>query len=191
MSEREPQIHSPENHAERGEDRAERNEKLKETIEKGAEAKERSPHEIEHLSHAAKEKAVSGKEKSIGDIGKESGRHSSLVIDKTVKKQAYKKTLNHVQRQLPRSQRTFSKVIHQDVIERVSEVSAKTVARPSGLLGAGLCGLVGSSIVVWMSHHYGFRYNFFVFIALVGLGFALGLVVEAILRSGKKLFKRG
>lgn len=191
MSEHEPQIHSPERQSEHGESHKDQQEKLKELAEKAAEAKEKSPHEVERLAHHAKEKAVSGKERSAGDIGKESPRQSSVVIDKTVKQQAYKKTMRHVQRQLPRSQRSFSRFIHQEVVEKVSEVSSKTIARPSGLLGSGMVALLGTSVIVWMSRYYGFRYNFFVFVALIGAGFVAGLLIEALLKSSKKLIRRG
>ncbi len=190
MSEREPQAHGHENHAERAEGHAEQQEKLKQLIEKAAETNEKSPHEVERLTHDAKEKAISGKERPVGDLGKESGKHSTLVIDKTVKNQAYKKTLKHVQRQLPRSQRTFSKFIHQDTIEKISEVSGKTIARPSGLLGSGVFAFLGTTVVVWVSRHYGFRYNFFTFVVFVLFGFMVGLCAEFILNSGKKLLRR-
>ncbi len=189
MSERQPKHHSPEHGHHNAEQHGAQKEKLDQLIEKARETKEKSPEEVHRLSHEAKEKAHT-KESLASDIGKESEKQPTLVINKAVKQQAYKKTLKHVQRQLPRSQRTFSKFIHNNVVEKVSDVSSKTIARPSGLLGGGFFALLGTSLVVWMSRHYGFKYNFFVYIALVIAGFFAGLLLEALYRSGRKLLGR-
>jgi hypothetical protein len=191
MSEHEPLLHGLESHREGGEAKAEQNEKLKELIEKAGHSKEKSVHEVEKLAHNAKEKAVSGKDRLVDHLGKESSRHSSLVIDKAVKYQAYQKTLKGVRHHLPPAQRAFSKLIHQPTIEKVSELGSKTIARPSGLLGGGFFALLGTTIVIWMSRHYGFRYNYFVIVGLMIGGFFAGLALELFIRLGTKLFRRG
>lgn len=164
-------------------------EKLKKLLDSAEKANHQYEHSIETIRDKIEDEAVSGKEVSAGDVGRDAQNQHVPIIDRKVKQQSYKKTLHHIQRQLPRTQRAFSKFIHRPAVEVVSEVSAKTVARPSGLLGGGLCALLGSSTLVWMSRHYGFYYNFFVFIGLVLAGFALGVLIEWAWHAKAKLKK--
>lgn len=164
-------------------------EKLKHLLDKAEKASHEYENSIETIRDNIEDEAISGKEAAAGDTGKDAQSQHVPIIDRHVKQQTYKKTLQHVQRQLPKTQRAFSKFIHRPVVEAVSEASAKTVARPSGLLGGGICALLGSAALVWMSRHYGFYYNFFVFIALVAAGFALGVLLEWTWHAQKKLKK--
>ncbi len=77
--------------------------------------------------------------------------------------------------------------MHLPAIEAASEVGAKTVARPIGLLAGGLCAFFGSVLLLWAAKHYGFRYNYlFFFLVFIG-GYFLGLLVEATIKLlGKK-----
>lgn len=180
MSER---LHHIEKHPESKlsvhEDKERQQERLKELLEKAEKTPSHKEH-VPHLEKAAKHEAISGKERPVGDIGKEKHGNNTPLIDRTVKKAAYTRELHRIQRKLPKSERTFSKVIHNPTVETISNVGAKTIARPSGVLGGSIAALVGGGLVVWMSHYYGFRYNFFVFIAFLVAGFALGLITELV-----------
>ena len=79
--------------------------------------------------------------------------------------------------------KALSKVIHQPVIERVSEVAGATVARPSGILGGGLFAVLGSAILLYVTKHYGYHYNYLIFGMLFVGGFAAGMIVELVLRT--------
>jgi hypothetical protein len=105
-----------------------------------------------------------------------------LYIDKTVKKLRMKQSLSQVQRELTPMERGLSKLIHQPAVRAVSEVGAKTVSRPSGLLGGGLLAFLGSSTYLFMTKYIGFRYNYLVFLLLFVGGFVLGLVLELLVR---------
>ncbi len=172
------------------ENSTEQKERLKKAMEAAENARNEHEDSIENIRSKINKEALSGKETSAGDIGKDKKSQSSPMIDRTAKQQTYKKTIRHIQRQLPNRQKALSKIIHQPVIESVSEFGAKTVARPSGMLGAGVFALVGTAVVVLMSRHYGFYYNFFMFIVLFVVGFFVGLVLELLLNLGKKLLRR-
>lgn len=188
MGELEPQLHGSE-HLKGVENSAEQKEKLQHLLEKSQEAHNKPAENAENLRHTVEQEALTAKELQ-GKIGeKEKPKPTNLAITKATKKAAYKKTLRHVQRELPKRERAFSKVIHQPVIEKVSEVGGKTIARPSGILAGGICALIGSSVVLYMAKHYGFRYNFFLFILLMVVGFGIGLILELLWSSTKKLRK--
>jgi len=136
---------------------------------------------LHELQQSAKEQAVSVEHTSVGE------KHQApatpiLGMQRELKSNAYKQTLKKVRTHLSPAEKTLSKLVHQPVVETVSEAGAKTVARPSGILGGGIVALLGSGAVLYMSKHYGFRYNFFVFVVLFIGGFALGMLAELTLR---------
>lgn len=110
-------------------------------------------------------------------------------IDRNMKLTGLKRNLARTQSSLPLPQRTFSRIIHNPVIRTVSETGSKTIARPSGLLGGGICAFAGSGLLFYLAKHIGFRYNYlFASLLFIG-GFGIGLVIELILRllsSGRR-----
>ncbi len=169
--------------------RAEQQEKLKQTIEAGIGAKNKAKDSIEKIRDSIDaETKWQSDAKSIGSEKKsDRDAFAPTFLNKNMKKTAYKKELGKIRQNLKKPEKTFSKFIHNKTIETASEIGAKTLARPSGLLGGGIVALVGSSCYLWMSKNYGFSYNFFVFIILLIAGFSLGLLVEIIV---KPLIKR-
>lgn len=158
-------------------------EKIRERAEK---SHDNSPERTEHAKSKVESHAVSGKEYTVGE-NESSVNHTSHVYNqKRLKADSFKKTMSSVRRKLPKSERTFSKVIHNKKVEKVSEIGAKTVARPSGILGGGLVALLGSIFAIYMANHYGFEYNFFVFIVLLVGGYLVGSVLEIIYFSLKR-----
>ena len=81
----------------------------------------------------------------------------------------------------------MSKFIHQKIIESVSEVGAKTIARPSGIIGGGLLALVGSLLVLVVARKVGFEVPYSLFAVLFIIGFVLGLIVEFTRNIFKKI----
>ncbi|HTE58545.1 MAG TPA: hypothetical protein VK694_07430 [Verrucomicrobiae bacterium] len=141
-------------------------------------------HNIDKIQASIHKEAVSGKDVAIEHHRSES--QPALGLQRELKATAYQKTLHKVQARLNPTQRSFSKVIHQPLVESVSEASAKTVARPSGILGGGLVALIGSGGLLYMAKHYGFKYNYFVFIALFLAGFLVGSAIELSVRAVKR-----
>lgn len=108
------------------------------------------------------------------------GTHQSL------KKDSYASLLKQTQKRLPAVAKQFSKLVHQKNIEAISNVSAQTIARPSGLLGGGIGALLGSITLLYYSKHYGFRYNYAFFFVTFLAGFLAGLLVEILVRLIKR-----
>lgn len=77
--------------------------------------------------------------------------------------------------------------MHQPAIERISEVGAKTVARPSGILGGALIALLGSGIAIYVARHVGFEIPNSIFAALFIVGFLIGISLELIVSLIKNL----
>ncbi len=158
--------------------------RLKENAEKEAKAAEK-PTDLTEIQRTIEEEALSGQQTAI-DKAPTEAEQPSLGMQQQLKNDAYKRTMNKIRNDLNPVERRFSKVIHNPVIETISEASGKTIARPSAIIGGGLLSLVGSSAVLYMSKHYGFSYNTFTFFGLFAIGFLAGILIE----FGLKLVRR-
>lgn len=142
-------------------------------------------HNIDKIHESIHKEALSTEEITVGDHHNESNK-PILGIQKELKEDSYRRTIQKVRNNLNPAERAMSKVIHNRVVEPVSEFSSKTVARPSGIFGGGLVALIGSGAVLYMAKHYGFEYNFTTFIVLITGGFAVGLLVEILIHAIRK-----
>ncbi|OGL29623.1 hypothetical protein A3D14_01260 [Candidatus Saccharibacteria bacterium RIFCSPHIGHO2_02_FULL_47_12] len=139
---------------------------------------EKEPIDVEAASKKAEKEAKSAKETKLEE--KTPHEYHPPVLSKKIKGDAFKSSLSKAQVGLSRPERVFSKVVHLPIVDRVSEIGAKTVARPTSLLTAGFIALLGSSMFLFMAHRYGFRYNLLLFFALFVSGYLLGLIFEAL-----------
>ena len=114
---------------------------------------------------------------------KEESQPTTQQLTKELKSVKYKETMRYVRRHLSPSERKLSSFMHTPVVEKVSEVSSKTIARPSGILGGGLIALIGSLGVLFFAHRFGFEVPNSIFAALFIIGFGVGLIGELIVKS--------
>jgi hypothetical protein len=142
---------------------------------------ERHDHSIDKLQKSIHEKAISGKDITIEQHHPDT--QPVLGTQRELKAAAYQRTIDKIQTKLNPAERSLSKVVHQPLVESVSEVGSKTIARPSGILGGGIISLLGSGVVLYMAKHYGFEYSYFIFIALFLAGFFVGSAIELLVRA--------
>lgn len=107
-------------------------------------------------------------------------------LNKELRQKALTDVLGRTRRHLNKPEKSLSKFIHLPLIEKVSDVAAKTVARPSGLIAAGIAALFGGITLLYVSRHYGYEYRFSAYALLLAGGFLLGILVELLF----KLFRR-
>jgi Fe2+ transport system protein B len=179
-------LHSSQEHKHNSEslDLAAESRRNLENIHKKAEkVGEHTEEHVEQAKSKVETQAVSGKEYTVGE--KETTHSSShrTYNQKQLKAESFDKTIKHIRKKLPKNEKAFSKVIHNKKIEAASEIGAKTVARPSGILGGGIAALLGSLFLLVMAKYYGFEYNFFAFILLFVSGFFIGSAIEILIRS--------
>jgi hypothetical protein len=152
-------------------------EKLKDSAEK--ERNKETSGERKSAREIAEKEAISGKEVAPGGSEKKS---SKAPVHRSHKQMTYKATMRRVEGKLPAYQRTFSKVINNDTVDKVSNIASKTVARPSGLLGGGAVAFVALLIVTFYASRYGWEVSGSEFIVFMIAGWALGLLVEGVLK---------
>ncbi len=138
---------------------------------------EKSNENLDKIRELAK--AESEEAKKVAPTEQPEGETDSpLGVQQSLKATAYDRTLAKIQRKLPVAKRTFSRITHSPVVDKVSIVSAQTVARPSGMLGGGICAFLGSLIVLYYSKHYGFTYNYLLLVILFAAGYLAGAALE-------------
>jgi len=152
-------------------------EKLKNSAEKGK-SKEDSGEKLK-VRHTAEKEAISGKEQAPSGSEKKSSKEP---VHRSHKKMTYRATMRRVESKLPTYQRTFSKVINNDTVDKVSNIASKTVARPSGLLGGGAVTFIALLVITFYASRYGWEVSGSEFIVFVFAGWATGLVLEGLLK---------
>lgn len=129
--------------------------------------------------------AVSGKE--MNPSKPESTQQSqSFAAHAKLKLDSYKKLLDTTREQLPKPEQYFSSFVHKPIIETVSEVASKTVARPVGIALGSLLTFIGVTVTLFLSHRYGFTFNYLLFV----LFFVGGYVATTILELSYKLLSK-
>lgn len=116
-----------------------------------------------------------------------SGEHQQVRITPKDKLLAYQQTVSVIQRGLPPMSRSFSKFIHQPNVERLSELSERTIARPSAQLAGGLIASLGLAIMLYFSRRNGFALSGSELLLFLLAGWSLGLGLEFVIT---KLAKR-
>jgi hypothetical protein len=161
---------------------------VQESLTNHAEAADNARHEhqehIGEIRQAVEQKAISGKEISLAENANTSPQPA--FINRELQRLSFNRNLIRIRKRLSPVEKAASKLIHQPVVHKISEISEETIARPSGLLGGGILGLVGSSLLLYMAKHYGFEYNYLAFFILFAAGFALGLLTELVTKLARR-----
>lgn len=110
------------------------------------------------------------------------------AISKKEKNVAYKKHVAQIQAEMKPSQRAFSKVLHNPVVEKTSEALGDTVARPNAILAGSIAAFVLVLIVFLVANHFGYALSGFETIAAFVAGWILGLLYDffKVMITGKK-----
>lgn len=140
---------------------------------------ETSPDKLEELRETVSETAKHSNETSVSNPA-ETDVHSHAT-QRELKDEAYRRLMGQVRRHLKRPTRSFSKLVHSPVVDSISNVSAKTIARPSGLLGGSIFAFLGSVVLLYSAKHYGFKYNYSFFFVCFVAGFLVGAFIELLL----------
>jgi hypothetical protein len=120
---------------------------------------------------------------SVLDRQDQPEQSTPTLVNKDLKNIAFNRVMKRTQRHLKPHERNFSKFIHKPSIDKVSEFGSKTLARPSGIVGGAALALLGSSVLLYLSKHYGFEYNNLLFLILFGVGFVLTVSIELLINA--------
>ena len=99
-------------------------------------------------------------------------------ITKDVKVAVYLHTLKNARQHLKPSERIFSKIIHNNIVESISEAGSKTIARPGSIIGGGIFMIIGGISLFIIARYYGFYLPLSALLALYLLGFLAIFIVD-------------
>ncbi len=111
-----------------------------------------------------------------------------VSIGKKQKNDSYKKTIKQVQKELPIGSRTFSKITHNTVVEKVSDTIGTTIARPNAMLSGAIFAFIITLLAYTIAKKSGYVLSGFETIGAFILGWAIGIAYDylRILITGKK-----
>lgn len=109
-------------------------------------------------------------------------------LRKTQEEAVFKATMKEIHGQMSAPSRAFSKFIHNKVVERVSEVTGATVARPDAILSGAVCAFVLTIGVYLVAKNLGYPLSGFETIGAFILGWALGVIFDflKVMVTGRK-----
>ncbi len=140
--------------------------------------------QLKNIQKSVESQAISAKEYSRGEDS-ESKSHP-VLISKQIKNMTFVRALTRTRKRLSGPERALSKIIHNQTIDKVSEVASKTVARPPALLGGALMAFFGSIALLFVVRRFGYEYNYTIFFLLFSAGYVAGLIGESLLRTFKR-----
>lgn len=98
--------------------------------------------------------------------------------NKNIKKTAYRATIKQIQCNMKTRERIFSNIIHNSIIEKISNAVGLTIARPTALICGSLVSLILTAIIYLMAKYYGWELSGSEWIASFILGWFIGLIID-------------
>lgn len=153
---------------------AERHEQLRQQLEKNVEANHENIDEIrkdlEAVSHE-KEKTHQEQESSPAERRQQRPTRKAEEV-------SFAATMKEVQSQMSTPSKTFSKVIHNKAVEKVSEGVGSTLARPNAILSGAIVAFALTLGIYLLAKNLGYPLSGFETIAAFLLGWALGIAYD-------------
>lgn len=167
----------------------EQREKLRKQIEKG---NDQTLENVDEARNEALEKARSSletkktSENNQQELSKE--RRPDGPIGQSERDASFKATMKEVQSQMSAPSKAFSKVIHNKVVEKVSEGVGTTIARPNALLAGALSAFVLTLTIYLIAKELGYPLSGFESIGAFILGWLIGITYDflKVMVTGRK-----
>jgi hypothetical protein len=154
----------------------ERREALREQHEQSKESPE---HDVDTLHEKALEHAASAapeKKETRNDSPAERRNHGP--ISRKERDASFNATMKEVRTHMPASSRVFSSVVHNKTVEKISESTGATIARPNAILSGAIAAFVVTLAVYLIAKNYGYPLSGFESIGAFVVGWLLGLVYD-------------
>lgn len=140
--------------------------------------------EVEQAAAEKKEKHDGKREASPAEQRKAKlldGRHAN-------KKLSFKKTMSETRSHMSSTEKAFSSLIHNPVVEKTSEAVGSTVARPNAILSGSLFALVFTTAIYLWASNTGYALSGFETIAAFIIGWLVGIIFDfvRIMITGKE-----
>lgn len=167
--------------------RAERQEELRQDLEQEKKSPEQDP---EKLQNEAFEKAASiERDKARAEAPKDTIEKEKPRTGRTQQLEAsYNATMDEVRTHMSAPSKAFSKVIHNKVVDGVSNAVGSTVARPNAILSGAVFAFVLTLAIYLVAKNLGYPLSGFETIGAFILGWILGILYDflKVMITGRK-----
>lgn len=110
----------------------------------------------------------------------------AAIMGKKHQNSSYTKTIARIQSEMDTVSRLFSKVIHNNIIEKISTIIGVTIARPNSILFGSVLAFIFSLLTYFIAKQIGYRLSGSETIISFCVGWVIGVIYDYI----KLLFKR-
>jgi hypothetical protein len=155
--------------------------------ERAAELREKEPQKGErpetHAEHLAQEARAEAEKQAMPAEDVRPAAEKETTSSPAFKahrdpEHAYKETMQTIQQEMSAPQRAFSKVIHNKAVEKVSDVTGSTIARPNAILSGSICAFLLVLAVYIQARYTGYALSGFETIAAFIIGWIIGIVFD-------------
>lgn len=147
-------------------------------------AREHAATEYERDKEAASyEKARSDALEKASSIEKRPSAPLPEIVKRPTKKskeQSFQAAMDDTRRHMSPIERSFSRVIHNKTVEKVSEVTAKTIARPNAIASGAIFAFLFTLLIYIIAKKYGYPLSGFETIGAFILGWSVGIAYDLI-----------
>ena len=158
--------------------------KQRETLQEQFEQEQTPEVDAERLENSARHEALelaTSKEKEQSAEPAKNTANEKIRSDRPTKHEldkSFKQTMNHIQKDMKPVNRAFSKVIHNPVVDKASDIVGGTIARPNLILAGATGTIVLGSLIYLIAKFYGYTLSGAEAIAAFVLGWLIGAIVE-------------
>jgi len=182
MSNQEQLQSNQESNVESQKSAAEQIEKLDNNIESNVEL---SPRDIETRAEKARQEVLEtaiaseakGKKAEKSKSSTSSAKYNGS-IGKKQRDESYKRTIKRVQGELSSNEKVFSKIIHNKSVEKISDITGSTIARPDAILSGAIVSFVLTLITYTIAKTIGYTLSGFETIAAFIVGWLIGILYD-------------
>jgi hypothetical protein len=168
-----------------GNEQRERLEKLRDQGEKQHDSLETARHEVEKVNVEREKNKAELRERTISSPAE---RRNNGPIGRAERDASFSATMQEVQAHMTPASRTFSKIIHNKTVERISDTAASTLARPNAILSGAVFAFVLTLSVYLIAKNFGYPLSGFETIGAFILGWVIGLAYDflKVMITGRK-----
>jgi hypothetical protein len=115
-------------------------------------------------------------------------RRGGQPIRRAEREASFNATMQEVRTHMTPASRTFSKVIHNKTVEKVSDAASSTIARPNAILSGAILAFALTLGVYLVAKNMGYPLSGFETIGAFALGWMLGIVFDflKVMVTGRK-----
>lgn len=109
-------------------------------------------------------------------------------ISKKEREASYTRTMKKVQSELSGPSRTFSKVIHNKAVEKISDAVGTTIARPNAVASGAITAFLATLAAYFVAKTVGYQLSGFETIGTFAVGWLIGLLFDyfRVMITGKR-----